>query len=506
VNAQDQYERAVGEMRAQFLAVSGQIADELTRLAQHVASSSPGVRERVITAAAQIASTQQFLRAEADRLPSDPEERYVIMESVLQAQQGALHQLAIIVKQHAPGWYPSLSQTASWHPSVPNGNGSWPPGQAAAPPPAAEANGSNPTAWYPSPPTVQDLATHGWPHANGNGYPADTQPATAQPGWPMGASGVMVPVPYGGANAYGGAGAYEAPPQHAPWPGRRGYAPSGHGQYEPRELRPARNYASGSGQTLPARRRPAEIITYGAGSNNLLWIGIGVLALIFVYLSFPWEIRRKDAVAEQKQMQAAEDRAQPAAVPPAPPAAAPQQAPTMMARAPEVVEPTPVRPTLYPPVASGTALPAELLIGSQYPAAGNPSPYIGRELPIETAAVQPDPLLAPARTKQRPAPSRVELDPATPAQAEAPPRVERFVAVLFTHQDEPTTAQAFADLQLQYPNLLANRQGETQSVDLGRKGVWHRLVVLPAGPRLDAVSLCGQLAGAGYDRCWVKVY
>ena len=175
VTAHDQIERAVEEMRAQFLTISGQIADELTRLTQHVATASPSVRERVVNAALQIVSTQHFLRAESERLPSDPHERYNIMESVLQAQQGALHQLAIIVMQHAPGWYPNLAHTAAWHSTVSNAAPPWSP----PPTPGGEVNGSsNPAPSYPSPPTVQDLATHGWPQAPGNGYPHRCAAAT----------------------------------------------------------------------------------------------------------------------------------------------------------------------------------------------------------------------------------------------------------------------------------------------------------------------------------------
>jgi hypothetical protein len=151
-------------------------------------------------------------------------------------------------------------------------------------------------------------------------------------------------------------------------------------------------------------------------------------------------------------------------------------------------------------------LPAGLLVGPNV-AIGTTSPGqvgappIARAPQVETATA---PVEQAARTKQRAAPSRVE--PETPAPAAAGPRVERFVPVLFTHQDGPTAAQAFAELQQQYPTLLASRQGETQAVDLGKKGVWHRLVVLPAGSRQDAADLCGQLTGAGYGKCWVKAY
>jgi hypothetical protein len=88
----------------------------------------------------------------------------------------------------------------------------------------------------------------------------------------------------------------------------------------------------------------------------------------------------------------------------------------------------------------------------------------------------------------------------------AAPREEQFVPVVFTHQDHDTVMRALADLKQQYPSVLIGRKGEVLPVDLGKKGVWHRLVMLPAGPRPQATKLCDQLAAQGYDRCWVKAY
>jgi hypothetical protein len=86
------------------------------------------------------------------------------------------------------------------------------------------------------------------------------------------------------------------------------------------------------------------------------------------------------------------------------------------------------------------------------------------------------------------------------------PRQEQFVPVLFTHRDQSTVAQTMNELQQQYPKLLMERKGEIHAVDMGRKGVWHRLVVLPAASRPEATRLCEELMAEGYDRCWVKVY
>ena len=88
----------------------------------------------------------------------------------------------------------------------------------------------------------------------------------------------------------------------------------------------------------------------------------------------------------------------------------------------------------------------------------------------------------------------------------AGPRQEQFVPVLFTHRDQTTVAHTMNELQQQYPKLLMERKGEIHAVDMGKKGVWHRLVVLPAASRPQATKLCDDLMAEGYDRCWVKVY
>jgi hypothetical protein len=80
------------------------------------------------------------------------------------------------------------------------------------------------------------------------------------------------------------------------------------------------------------------------------------------------------------------------------------------------------------------------------------------------------------------------------------------VPVVFTHKDHSTAQQALADLRQQYPELMARRTGEVQPVNVGEKGVWHRLVLLPSGSRRQATNLCERLLTAGYDRCWVKPY
>jgi hypothetical protein len=117
-----------------------------------------------------------------------------------------------------------------------------------------------------------------------------------------------------------------------------------------------------------------------------------------------------------------------------------------------------------------------------------------------TPSPAPDAAVAPA--PQKPA-SKVEVEPAAPPANAAK---EGFVPVVFTHRDESAVLRFFTELQQKFPRLLAGRQAQAQPVDLGDKGVWHRLVLLPPRPRPYAMKVCDQLLTAGYDRCWVKVY
>jgi hypothetical protein len=81
-----------------------------------------------------------------------------------------------------------------------------------------------------------------------------------------------------------------------------------------------------------------------------------------------------------------------------------------------------------------------------------------------------------------------------------------FVTVLFTHKEQAVVERYFSELQRRYPAQLLHTKVELQAVDMGEKGVWHRLVLLPPGPREQADTICQTLMAGGYDRCWVKNY
>ena len=117
----------------------------------------------------------------------------------------------------------------------------------------------------------------------------------------------------------------------------------------------------------------------------------------------------------------------------------------------------------------------------------------------------------PPQERQAAAPQPGALAPGAIVGGRGEPRpsaepAERFVAVVFTHKEQAVASRAYAELRGRYGRVLARHQGEIQPVDLGDKGVWHRLVLLPAGSRQDADGVCDQPKSAGRDRCWVKAY
>jgi hypothetical protein len=142
-----------------------------------------------------------------------------------------------------------------------------------------------------------------------------------------------------------------------------------------------------------------------------------------------------------------------------------------------------------------------------------PAPRVPQD-PEETAAAD-KPAPSPPPEKRQGAPKGPDVaaaadrpGPAALTQPDKPAAAapEQFVPVVFTHREHATVLKTLTDLQQQYPKLLMDRKSEIQPVDLGKKGVWHRLLFLPAASRPEATKLCDQLMAEGYDRCWVKAY
>jgi hypothetical protein len=121
------------------------------------------------------------------------------------------------------------------------------------------------------------------------------------------------------------------------------------------------------------------------------------------------------------------------------------------------------------------------------------------------SGLQPDEL-QPGAAEAAPPPAQTAAAAPTASPERSESGEEQFVPVLFTHKNYDTVMQAMTDLKQRFPNILIGRKGEVLQVDLGKKGIFHRLVFLPAVPKPEATRLCDQLMAQGYDRCWVKEY
>jgi hypothetical protein len=159
------------------------------------------------------------------------------------------------------------------------------------------------------------------------------------------------------------------------------------------------------------------------------------------------------------------------------------------------------------PVASLAAPQERSLARVSYDNLATPLPATEVPLAADARSISATSLTLPhPTTLPTPLPSGVVASNRPDAAAIARGSDERYVPVIFTDKDQTRALQAFAELQLRYPKLLSPRRAEAQPVDLGQKGIWHRLIVLPPGSRQSATDFCDQLLGAGYDRCWVKAY
>jgi cell division septation protein DedD len=144
----------------------------------------------------------------------------------------------------------------------------------------------------------------------------------------------------------------------------------------------------------------------------------------------------------------------------------------------------------------------------------------GSAVPVENQAVVP---AKPQNiAKASPAPEPPQRAPQKPIQREetaaaAPPSGRSavaapaaasngFVAVLSSQKSRMDALKAFADMQQKYSDTLQNRTPDVREVDLGDKGVWHRLVVGPPASREAASGVCMQLKAQGYSGCWVVAY
>jgi tetratricopeptide (TPR) repeat protein/CHAT domain-containing protein len=83
------------------------------------------------------------------------------------------------------------------------------------------------------------------------------------------------------------------------------------------------------------------------------------------------------------------------------------------------------------------------------------------------------------------------------APQSTPAARDLFVVHVASDRSRAQALTEFANLQRRHASLLKAAQAEVQKVDLGSKGVWHRLLIGPAVSRAEAEDLCRKLKSDG---------
>jgi hypothetical protein len=428
-------------MRERYVAVAVQIADTLTLLARAAENAPSKARTATLTAISQIAAAQEKLSAETQRLPASPVERFALMQTVLQAQQGALVQLALIVKQ--------LGE-----------------------PPTGRLRGGG---------KRDQLARYQLP--------------TAQPARPGRRAVVSRRAPADEAEGFPDRRAMSRIQ-------RRRQSRAQDRAREREERRAAREHRRSS--------RRISVFFKAAVSRSMLVVIVVASGLLIAYGTFPQAGDRPEATTRRIDLPTRTlPAATPAPVPRAEPSAAAQRtargylpnANTRVAMRDPVIADTPSEPPTTPPQAAPQYVVRSAPSGVSFAAPIPPPMGPTNAAAPEARNTPPIPVVVPA--KAEPVPERTVIAAVTPPTK---PADLGFVPVLFTHKEEAIVNRAFIELQHRFPAQLLRRKVEVQAVDMGEKGVWHRLLLLPPGPREQADAICQALMAGSYDRCWVKAY
>jgi cell division septation protein DedD len=164
----------------------------------------------------------------------------------------------------------------------------------------------------------------------------------------------------------------------------------------------------------------------------------------------------------------------------------------------------PARPQLR-----GTASSEGRVTASSETQAPTPQAVPQKPQVIAKASAAPE---APPRPTKKPAErEEPEASPSKTAVASAPPPqpatgANGYVPVLASQKSRMDALKAFADIQQKYGDALQNGTPDVREVNLGEKGVWHRLMLGPPGSRESAKTVCTQLKALGYSGCWVTAY
>ena len=481
---EDEVERALASMRAGFLSASEQIVAGVTALDEHLANATSEERESVQAAVARLLASHERIIAQVADLPPSSWDSFKVMIAAVKAQQAVLDQISHLVKGIVlPRQFTPLSATL------------FPPA-----PPEAESPPFKGT--FPSRSGLDD----------GNPPDAGLRPDDGFPGgsgFPTGVAlryGEGLPASDGFRSDAGlrdesdaglreGSAAAFAPRAPA---GRRRGRETGFRALTEAGLRTRVDDDEVAPRSLLALVRERTAGFKGLAAMIVVGVILGLL---------PREKLQEYAAHLVELIGSGSSEVE---APDQPPHPSPDPPPTRLAaaaaRSAERIAPSADAATatqeLPEPATEVSSQPKRAPVSRETVAAAEDRSAPESAPPVQLAAA------GAARTASQPAPARVtaaavNASPAAPAAAAVQ---GQFVPVVFTHKDHATVVRALSDMKDRFPNVLIGMQGEILAVDLGRKGTFHRLVLLPAGSRPQAAKVCSDLAAEGYDRCWVKPY
>jgi hypothetical protein len=462
----DDVERALASMRAGFLSGSQQVAAHIAALDQHLFDAPGAEREAVRAQVARLVAAHDRITAKVTAAPATAWDGFKVMVNAVKQQQDVLGQINRLVQQHV---VPRQVEP----PQVLRFSAAPPLSEEPPPPPGSLGDPFPPRPLFPA----------------DDGLRAD---GDRPPGGRYRASDVFRSddSPHAGARVHADMGfppvAGDFPPQplaisqHRPAPRRQLRA------QPPAQSQPGSDYrgrAAAEGRDLDddESERPSLLATLRQRTAGFR--GLAAMVAVGIILSMLPRERLQEVGSKLF------DLLGPAGTETASDDPPPKPAPKL----PRSVD-------RVPSVAVAEAPEARPEPKSEPLPAPRPEP--------KASAPPPQKKLAAVRVEEAPAPRHI-TPPAPSEEPVAPPPVadeERFVAVVFTHKNHATVMRALTDLKQQYPTVLIGLEGEVQPVDMGQKGIWHRLVFLPAGPRPQASKVCEQLAAHGYDRCYVRTY
>jgi hypothetical protein len=480
----DELERALVSMRVGFLSGSTQIATDVRALDEALVDAPDNERETVRAAVSQIVNTQARLTSRMETLPTAAWDRFKIMVSVVKAQQAVLDQLGDLVQKHVlPRQIDNLSIS---------------PFPEASPPPAFVDDAppfpsSTPFPDDPPPPTF------------GETFPDDPPPPAYEPAPPRGGESFM--------RAQQGLQALDAQRTHAAHRGRSRRQSDDEDDEERQSFVSRLRERTASYRGLAAMIATAVVLALVPGEtrHRLQDFASRMVDMVTAVTEMRPSAESRTA-GEAPRSPSAGSQASEATRRPAE-TNAPRGGSEIAARAPErVPERPPERlPERAPERLQERAPPQPAAAPAPPPPAQKPQPR-----PVPAAAPAPAPAppasglqpdeLQPGAAEAAPPPAQTAAAAPTASPERSESGEEQFVPVLFTHKNYDTVMQAMTDLKQRFPNILIGRKGEVLQVDLGKKGIFHRLVFLPAVPKPEATRLCDQLMAQGYDRCWVKEY